>query len=229
MGLRESYWKRWIRKHRCKFAAGLSSLSKQATLVLEEGAQLGHVKVESRHLKIGAHTYIRSDSLLSLVSSIGRFCSIGSDVVIGQEKNTHPTDWLSSHPFQYTDTALGYTPKIDHAVIGHDVWIGHSAMILEGVTVGTGAIVATRAVVTRDVPSYAVVAGVPAKIVRYRHPPEMIERLLRSEWWNLEVSKLQELPLNDPSSCLDRLEHARHEDLAVYRELEITRKGCRIR
>lgn len=229
MGLRDYYWKRWIRKHTCKLASGLSSLSKRTTLILEEGVQLGNVSVDSSHLTIGAHTYIRSNCHLSLVSSIGRFCSVGNDVVIGQEKNAHPTDWLSSHPFQFTDTALHYEARIDYAVIGHDVWIGHSAMVMEGVNVGTGAIIATRAVVTKDVPPYAVVAGVPARIVRYRHSPEMIEQLLQSEWWTLELNQLLKLPLNEPSRCLDPLEHLRREGPAKYRQIAITRKGCQIR
>lgn len=184
--------------------------------------------MDARHLTIGAHTYIRSDSKLSTVSSIGRFCSIGNNCYIGQEKNTHPSDWVSSHPFQYTDTALTYEPVIADVTIGDDVWIGHSAMIMEGVKVGTGAIVATRAVVAHDVPPYAIVAGVPAKVVKYRHSPEVISRLLESKWWERDIEFLQGLRLDDPEAALPQLMSLGDENRASYQRLELTRKGCRV-
>ncbi|WP_260962210.1 CatB-related O-acetyltransferase [Pseudomonas citri] len=224
--LRNFYWKRWIKKRNCKLAGGVLSLSKRTELILEEGVALGHVDIDSPHLMIGAHTYIRSESHLSLVSSIGRFCSMGTGVVIGQEKHTHPTTWLSSHPFQYTASALTYHARTDMATIGHDVWIGSNAMILEGVTVGTGAVIATRAVVVEDVPPYAIVAGVPAKVVRFRHPPEMIERLLASRWWEMDVNHLKTLALNDPAVCMTQLELKRPAT-AQYRKISVTRRGCR--
>lgn len=138
--LKNLYWKRWIKKRGAKLAGGLESMSKRSELIIEDCVELGHVELRARHVEIGAHTYIRSGTHLSLVSSIGRFCSIASDVFIGQEKYTHPSDWVSSHPFQYTDAPLTYNARTDMTEIGHDVWIGHSAMIMEGVTVGTGAI-----------------------------------------------------------------------------------------
>ncbi len=73
-------------------------------------------------------------------------------------------------------------------------------MVMEGVKVGTGAIIATRAVVTRDVPPYAIVAGTPAQVIRYRHPPEIIEGLLASRWWELDSAFLTGLPLDRPGS-----------------------------
>ncbi|UVL89741.1 CatB-related O-acetyltransferase [Pseudomonas sichuanensis] len=222
MSLRDWYWKRWIRRQGGKVSLGVSKFGKRAVLDLEQEVRLGDVILDCRELSIGAHTYIRSDCLLQLVESIGRFCSIGSGAVIGQEKNTHPVDWLSTHPFQYTGTPLEYTARVDMASIGHDVWIGHSAMVMEGVKVGTGAIIATRAVVTRDVPPYAVVAGVPAKVVRYRYPPEMIERLLASRWWERDVQALQRLPLNDPAACLAAIEPL---PPARYGRIRISRKG----
>lgn len=100
--LKNYYWKRWIKKHNCRLAGGFQSLSSRTELILEEDAALGHVDIDSSSLKIGAHTYIPSESHLSLVSSIGRFCSMGTGAVIGQEKHTHPTSWLSSHPFSST-------------------------------------------------------------------------------------------------------------------------------
>ena len=224
--IRNRYWKNWIRKHKCKVSGGLHSLHKRSTLRLEEGVSLGHMIIEPKNLKIGAHTYIRSDCVLTAVSSIGRFCSIGTGCVIGQEKGGHPSTWLSSHPFQYTNTGLTYDPEISDVTIGHDVWIGHSAMILEGVTVGTGAIIATRSVVAHDVPPYAVVAGVPAKVVKYRHTPELISELLNSKWWDCDIDSLRDLPLNDPTAALPMLEELRKEKPARYQEIQVTRRGC---
>ena len=228
MNLRDFYWSRWIRKHGCKVSDGVSTLRKKTTLQLEEGVRLGHLLIDAQHLSIGANTYIRSDSHLQLVSSVGRFCSIGSGAVLGQEKHTHPADWLSTHPFQYTDTDWTYEARVDHAVIGHDVWIGHSAMVMEGVNVGTGAIIATRAVVTHDVPPYAVVAGVPAKVIKYRHSPEIIEGLLSSEWWNLGLSELKRLPLNDPKACIEQIASAGHQGAHDYPKILVSRSGCRV-
>ena len=226
--VRNHYWKKWIRKHKCKVAGGVSSLHKRTTLTIEEGVSLGHVVVESKNLQIGAHTYIRSDCVLSEVASIGRYCSIGSGCFIGQRKSSHPSDWISSHPFQYTNTGLSFDPEVAEVTIGHDVWIGHSAMILEGVTVGTGAIIATKAVVAHDVPPYAVVAGVPAKVVKYRHEPQVIEELISSQWWDRNIETLQALPLNDPKSALPILLAMNNENPTNYKQIQITRKACRV-
>ncbi|ENY3809656.1 CatB-related O-acetyltransferase [Pseudomonas aeruginosa] len=226
--LKNHWWKRWIRRRGCKLAGGPASVGKRTTLVLEERVELGHLRIVPPRLEIGAYSYVRSGTDLSLVASIGRFCSIGSDCFIGQEKHTHPSDWVSSHPFQHTGTALRYEPALSYAEIGHDVWIGHSAMVMEGVKVGTGAIIATRAVVTRDVPPYAIVAGTPAQVIRYRHPPpEIIEGLLASRWWELDSAFLTGLPLDRPREFLAALE-AREAPRAAYRRMTITRQGCRL-
>lgn len=225
--LKNHWWKRWIRRRGCKLAGGPASVGKRTTLVLEERVELGHLRIVPPRLEIGAYSYVRSGTDLSLVASIGRFCSIGSDCFIGQEKHTHPSDWVSSHPFQHTGTALRYEPALSYAEIGHDVWIGHGAMVMEGVKVGTGAIIATRAVVTRDVPPYAIVAGTPAQVIRYRHPPEIIEGLLASRWWELDSAFLTGLPLDRPREFLAALE-AREAPRAAYRRMTITRQGCRL-
>lgn len=75
-------------------------------------------------------------------------------------------------------------------VIGNDVWIGHGALILPGVTIGNGAIIGAGAVVARDVPDYAIVAGNPARVIRYRFDPEVIERLNRIAWWDWPVQRI---------------------------------------
>ncbi|MHC8311220.1 CatB-related O-acetyltransferase [Pseudomonas sp. GT1P32] len=225
---RNHFWKKWLRQHKCKIAGGVSSLNAKTKLLVEENVSLGHVVVGTKRLSIGAHTYIRSGCVLSAVSSIGRFCSIGNDCYIGQDKNTHPSDWVSSHPFQFTRTKLSFEPEIVDVTIGDDVWIGHGAMIMEGVTVGTGAIIATRALVAHDVPPYAVVAGIPAKVIKYRHPPEVVAQLLDSRWWECNVDFLLSLRLDDPRSALPIIADSRSANQVVYKQVEVTRKGCQL-
>lgn len=224
-----SRWHRFLKKNNRKLASGVTSLKDKTTLIVETNVALGHVRIDTKNLFIGANTYVRSGSILSVVTSIGRYCSIGSNCCVGQEKYTHPTDWISSHPFQYDAGILEHRPVLSGVIIGHDVWIGHGAMIMEGVQVGTGAIIATQALVTHDVPPYAVVAGNPAKIVKYRHPEEIINRLLNCAWWERDIFWLRSLPLNDPLLCLPILEreHANSEHSAIFDKIEITSKACR--
>lgn len=222
--IRERKIKHAFRKLGGKVANGASAFSKRASVTVEEGVQLGHVYIESPALFIGAYTYIRSNTTISFASYIGRFCSIGSDCVIGQEKYTHPTSWVSTHPFQYENTPLQYEAPVTLTTLGHDVWIGRSATILEGVTIGTGAIIATNAVVTKDVPPYAIVGGNPAKIIRYRHSPEIIERLLKSEWWNIERDNLITRPLDNPEAFLSNIDQTPKTSEISYRTVMIKNK-----
>ena len=96
---------------------------------------------------------------------------------------------------------------LQHVTIGNDVWTGHNVNIMSGVNVGDGAVIAAGAVVTKDVPPYAIVAGVPATIKRFRFSDKIVERLLRSKWWELELSQLSGLPFNDVERCLEAIEH----------------------
>ncbi|MCB9772158.1 MAG: CatB-related O-acetyltransferase [Candidatus Omnitrophica bacterium] len=77
-------------------------------------------------------------------------------------------------------------------VIGHDVWIGANAVIMPGIKIGHGAIIGASAVVTKDVPPYAIVVGVPAKIIKYRFEPKIIERLLEIKWWDLDKKVIKD-------------------------------------
>lgn len=225
--LKATLCRRWLRKRGFKLAVDVHALPGKARLVLEEGASIGEVLGAFEHLQVGAMSYVRSASELLNVARIGRFCSIGNAVVIGQERAGHPLGWVSSHPFQYTGTALHYAAPGKPVEIGHDVWIGREAMIMESVTVGTGAVIAARAVVTRDVPAYAVVAGTPARILRYRHPPQVIEALLASAWWELPVDVLQSLPLNEPEAFLSAIAALREPRRMSCRQVEVSRRGCR--
>jgi chloramphenicol O-acetyltransferase type B len=225
--LKASLCRRWLRRHGFKLAADIHTLPDNALLVLEEGASVGEVIATFEHLQVGALSYVRSSSELLNVTRIGRFCSIGNSVVIGQERAGHPLSWISSHPFQYTETSLHYAAPCKPAEIGHDVWIGRDAMIMEGVLVGTGSVIAARSVVTRDVPPYAVVAGTPARILRYRHPPQVIEALLASAWWELPVGALQGLPLNEPELFLSTIAAVHERQRVFYRQVEVSSRGWR--
>ena len=146
---------------------------------------------------MGYGSYVGERSFIKN-TEIGRYSSIATDVMT--VSGTHPTDRVSIHPaFYSTQKQAGFTyvdkdsfeefryldknRKIS-VKIGNDVWIGARVTVLEHVTIGDGAVVAAGAVVTKDVPPYAVVGGVPAKIIRYRFSPEEIERLLTIKGWN---------------------------------------------
>lgn len=225
--LKATRCKRWLRKRNMKVAFDIHQMPDQSTLLLEEGVSLGRLQPVFTRLQVGAMTYVRSDSELSNVSLIGRFCSIGNGVTLGQEKAGHPMNWVSSHPFQYSATQHFYSESGRPAEIGHDVWIGRDAMVMEGVKVSTGAVIAARSLVTRDVPPYAVVAGMPARIVRYRHPPEIVAGLLASAWWELPINLLTGLSVDDPEQFLRELAARAERDHASYKRVEINSRGCR--
>jgi len=129
---------------------------------------------------------------------IGRFCAIARGARFVMNGANHALDGLSTYPFQIFGQGweAGFDPA-DYAagrrgdtIVGNDVWIGMEAMILPGVTIGDGAIVAARAVVSRDAPPYAVVAGNPARVVRERFPAGEVERLLKLRWWDWDTAKI---------------------------------------
>ncbi|QWH18588.1 CatB-related O-acetyltransferase [Bacillus mycoides] len=124
---------------------------------------------------------------------LGKFCSIADHITVflGGE---HRTDWISTYPFNViVPEGAGFSghPKTKRdVIIGHDVWIGSGAMIMSGVKVGHGAVIGARSVVTRDIPPYGIVAGNPAKLVRYRFSPEVIEELQQIPWWDWDISTI---------------------------------------
>lgn len=138
---------------------------------------------------IGRYSYIGYDSEV-VNCEIGSFCSIANGFIAGGAK--HPIDWVSTSPVFYNvKGGTGYhlgklaAPSTLRIVIGHDVWIGSRAIVMQGVSIGNGAIVGAGAVVTKDVPPYAIVAGCPARIIRYRFDDATIQKLQDSRWWML--------------------------------------------
>lgn len=215
----------FLRSKGIKFSPSLQALGARAELVLEGGVVLRNVAMGFSHLEVGAMTYIRGDSELWNVSRIGRFCSIGNGVLIGHDRAGHPMDWVSTHPFSHVIERFHYPPTIGPAQIGHDVWNGREAMVLEGVEVGTGAVIAARSIVTRDVPPYAIVAGTPARIVRYRHPAQVIEGLLASQWWQWPVECLRSFSLDKPESFLEEIQIADMAEAMHYPRVRLCRSG----
>lgn len=127
---------------------------------------------------------------------IGSYCSFAGEVAIlgGGE---HRTDWVTTYPLRVLfDDPLanqdGHPASKGATCIGNDVWIGYRATILSGVTVGDGAVIAAGAVVTKDVPPYAIVGGNPAKLIKYRFDNETIAQLMNIQWWNWPEHKIKE-------------------------------------
>ena len=129
---------------------------------------------------------------------IGRFCSIACGAKFLFTSANHAMRSLSTYPFPifFEEWGLDRTRVADawdnrgDIVVGNDVWIGYEAVVLSGVTIGDGAIIGARAVVTRDVPPYAIVGGVPARLIRKRFDDKTVETLLRLKWWDWPSEKI---------------------------------------
>ena len=171
--------------------------------------------VSDNDVRIGHSSYCLSDMSHA---SCGNYCSIGKGSDIGLSQ--HPVDRLTTHPATYVPDAWPFDSFPIHrrpydgtwrpVAIGHDCWIGSGARIMGGVSIGTGAVVAAGAVVTHDVPPYAIVAGVPAKVLRYRFGPETIKALLTSRWWECDIQGWDaDVDWSDIPSLLARMQSAR--------------------
>jgi acetyltransferase-like isoleucine patch superfamily enzyme len=169
---------------------------------------------------IGAFTYINNGTTIFYGSRIGRYCSIGKKCEIGTVD--HPTSWLSSSSIQYNakghfdidaycrDFPQRDFEQIEGCTIGNDVWIGSLTVIKSGVTIGDGAIVGANSVVTKDVPPYAIVGGVPAKLIRYRFDEPTIQKLLELKWWERDLCDLSGIAFDDIETAIKQLEALPH-------------------
>lgn len=140
---------------------------------------------------------------------IGKFCMIASDVTFIMNGANHLSEAITSYPFaifggDWAGAMEGKEyPSKGNTTIGNDVWIGYGATIMPGVTIGDGAIVATKSVVTKDVPPYTIVGGNPAKVIRKRFDDQVIEKLLETAWWDWPIEKITEQVQNLTSQDID--------------------------
>lgn len=144
------------------------------------------------NVELGDYTYISKDSNINY-TSIGKYCSFAGNVKCGL--GLHPSkNFVSTHPIffstlkqsQITFADKNYFNEYTKTKIGNDVWVGENVIIIGGISIGDGAIIAAGAVVSKDVPPYSIVGGVPAKIIKYRFEKEEIEFLLKFKWWDLD-------------------------------------------
>lgn len=151
------------------------------------------------HSEIGDYSYC--DRYADIANaSVGKFANIASFVRIGA--TDHPLDTAACHHFLYrsadywddveNDADFFAHRRSRRVVIGHDTWLGHNAQVKPEVTIGHGAVVASGAIVTRDVAPYTIVAGTPARVMRLRQPADVAERLIALAWWDWDHARLRE-------------------------------------
>jgi acetyltransferase-like isoleucine patch superfamily enzyme len=170
-------------------------------------------------ITIGAFSMLHGPGSVAF-AKVGRYCSIAPGTVIGA--NEHAAEWLStSSLFENPNLfdwhasiaatrgkSRNFPGSLREINIGNDVWIGLNCFIQGGVTIGDGAIVGPMSNVIQDVPPYAVVAGNPARIVRYRFEPDVIRRLLELRWWRFSISDLQRFNVANPAEAAAEIRDA---------------------
>lgn len=191
----------------------MKTLAKEDRILSEEPTIAGTARV--KECTLGRYTEIADQANLTesvlgdysyvcercdiIYTDIGKFVNIASEVRINP--GNHPMDWVSQHHFLYRLRRYGLGDedngpffnwrRLQRVTVGHDTWIGHKAILLPGVSLGNGAVVAAGAVVTKDVPPYTVVAGVPAKPVRQRFPEAIWRSLEKICWWDWDHETLK--------------------------------------
>lgn len=166
------------------------------------------------NIDVGLYTYGCFDpARIPSGTKIGRYCSFAStSQIFGRN---HGLDFISLHPYLYNSN-LGLikcdTIQYQKCTVEDDVWVGHNAIILPSVKlIGRGAVIAAGSVVTKDVPRYSIVAGNPAKIIRYRFSEDVINKIEESNWWQLNKIELQELIKNNTDMIFNPISYYSHK------------------
>lgn len=168
---------------------------------------------------VGKYSYSPADIVIeNPFTSIGAFCSIGYRCVLGHGE--HPINYLSSSPYFYYNE-IGFKSEnvkahgeywfLKPINIGNDVWIGDGVFVKNGITIGDGAIIGARSVVTKDIPPYAIAVGSPAKVIKYRFDKEIIDKLQKLKWWDLDDEVIKQIPYDNINYAIEFLEKQRLE------------------
>jgi acetyltransferase-like isoleucine patch superfamily enzyme len=191
------------------------------SVVFEPPCSIKWMNIEAA-CTVGAFSYAVSGTYTAV--EIGRYTSIGADVQVGRA--SHPLTWVSTSPFFYLQEQMfdlgnefldaedyhlyrasewpnAVATRSKPIVIGNDVYVGHGAMIMPGVTIGDGAVVGAMAVVTKNVPPYAIVGGNPARIIRMRHDQIIAGQLLFLRWWDFAPWQLKNINFADPEQAIE--------------------------
>lgn len=156
-------------------------------------------RVQIAESTVGDYTYFAGDAS-AIYSEIGKYCSIASHVRINP--GNHPKWRVTQHHCTYRKVQYGFDTVNDEdffqwrrearVVIGHDVWLGHGAIVMPGIKIGTGAVVGSGAVVTKDIPPYGIAVGVPARVIKMRFDTDIVGKILKTEWWNWDREMMEE-------------------------------------
>lgn len=145
-------------------------------------------------VEIGEYSYVSGPNSFICSGQIGKFCSIARGVTIGM--GNHNYNWVTTHPIM-VDKKYNFIeedieqPQKNETIIGNDVWIGVNALVMRGIKIGNGAVIAAGSVVTKDVEPYSIVGGNPAKFIKYRFSIETILMLENIRWWDWDKKTIE--------------------------------------
>jgi acetyltransferase-like isoleucine patch superfamily enzyme len=153
--------------------------------------------------------------------TLGAYSSIGPRVTIGENEHEQKLFSTSDILFECVDRTIYAAHRASNTALGPDVWIGANAFIRKGVQIGTGAIIGAHTVVLKDVPPYAIMVGVPARLIGYRFSPATRDKLIASRWWTLEKSRLQQAIVQRYGSTETPEMHSEQDILTFIADLDI--------